>query len=107
MSTRVQPIGQRSGFGIAADAGSEDDCVSALLRINTPDQLARLALSQIEARFECRALRLAWQLGEQQRRSIPDTAPTDAETALLDAALAAHGEVHATVPGERCCVVIE
>ncbi len=107
MSTRVQPIGQRSGLGIAgANAGSGDDCVSALLRPNTPDQLARLALSQIEARFECRALRLVWQIGEPStRRSIPDSAASAAETALIEAALLARGETQAVEPdGELCHV---
>src|SRR5438445_6187068 len=110
MSTRVQTFGRRSGFGNAADAGPMGECVSALLRLNTLDQLARIALSQIDAHFACRALRVTWQLGTNGDAAsplhcIPESGATAAETALIEAALTAHGEVRAVVPGSDQCRV--
>src|SRR5690348_4798389 len=103
MSTRIQPFGQRSGFGAATGVGPMGDFVTALLRAATPEQLARVALAQIEARFKCRALCVTWQVGlgaevAPQRHVLPDTPISAAEMALIEAAFASRADVQAAVP---------
>jgi diguanylate cyclase (GGDEF)-like protein len=95
MVRRVHPIGQRGGIGQT----DPDGLVLAMMGATTPRALATLALPQIESRFACRALRLSWEFGSTVRHTAPDTAPTPAETSLIDAALAAGAEVRVGLPG--------
>jgi len=100
MTLRVHPIGQHGGFGAGADP---DGGLPALMAATTPRPLAHLAMAQVEARFGCRAARLAWHLGTGSegplRHDCPETPRDPTETALIDAAFAAGAEVRAGVPG--------
>ncbi|MGH8443221.1 MAG: EAL domain-containing protein [Nevskiaceae bacterium] len=99
MAQRVLPFGQRSGSGT--------EFASALMGATAARPLAHVALAQIESRFPCRALRLAWDLGSThqgpQRHACPETAADPTEAALIDAAFAAGAEVRAGLAGTDGC----
>jgi diguanylate cyclase (GGDEF)-like protein len=77
--------------------------VSALLRADTPEQIAQLVLSHV-AQFGCRGLRLVWNQTDAAGRpatlnSIPDTTPSTAEATLIDRAVAIGAPSHAAASG--------
>jgi diguanylate cyclase (GGDEF)-like protein len=96
MTRRVHPIGQHGGPGAEPGPGG---AVLALMGATSPRALAHLALTQIESRFACHALRLAWELGAGSpgatRQASPDRPADPSEAALIDAAFAAGAGVRA------------
>jgi diguanylate cyclase (GGDEF)-like protein len=101
MSTRVHPIGQRSGLG--AGAGPAGAFVAALMDAASPRALAHAALAQIESRFGCRAPRLVWEQGtgsdyRPARHACPESPAEPADAALIDAGFTAGAEVRAALP---------
>lgn len=88
MSTRVQRLKQRNGFGSTMDVGPGGDFASALLKAGTLEQVADLVVGYAEAMFGCSSARLMWALsdapdGQPLLHSSPDTPPSIAETALV------------------------
>ena len=101
MVRRVVPFEQR-GIGTGADP---DEAVLALMNATAPRPLALLALTQIASRYGCRALRVAWELGNDTRvrQASPDRAADATETSLIDAAFTAGAEVRAALPDSDGC----
>jgi diguanylate cyclase (GGDEF)-like protein len=103
MTRRVHPIGQHGGLG----AADPDTAVLALMNSTSARPLAHLALTQIDSRFSCQALRLAWELGVGNdgpaRHTSPETPPDPGEAALIDAAFTTGAEVRAGLPGSDGC----
>jgi diguanylate cyclase (GGDEF)-like protein len=95
-------MGQHNRFDATTRVDPDGDFVPALLKADTPEQVAQLALRHADALFGCYAVRLVWDLGiasngQPLRHTCPNTPPNTAEVALIDAALEAGDEIRAPV----------
>ena len=95
-------MGEHNRFDATTRVDPDGDFVPALLKADTPEQVAQLALRHAQALFGCHAVRLVWDLGmasngQPLRHTYPNTPPNTAEVALIDAALEAGDEIRATV----------
>jgi len=102
MYSRAQGVGEHNRFDATTRVDPDGDFVPALLKADTPEQVAQLALQHAQALFGCHAVRLVWDLGiasngQPLRHAYPNTPPNTAEVALIDAALEAGDEIRATV----------
>src|SRR4051812_11430019 len=92
MAQRKQPVRGYQGFDATPAAEPQASFVSALLRADTPDQIADLTLSQV-GRFGCSGVRLVWNqpdlFGRASIRAMfPHAAPSIRESVLIDHAFA-------------------
>lgn len=102
MSSRAQGMGEHNRFDATTRVDPNGDFVPALLKADTSEQVAQLALQHAQALFGCHAVRLVWDLGiasngQPLRHTYPNTPPNTAEIALIDAALEAGDEIRAAV----------
>jgi diguanylate cyclase (GGDEF)-like protein len=100
MAQRKQPTAERKGIGTTTGGDLQATFVSALLRADTPEQIAALVLQQA-GRFGCRGLHVVWTaadaLGRPAERGVfPTTALTGGENHLLQRALAIDASAHST-----------